>query len=632
MFQLGRYLIAHQSAVVKAGSAAHPLDNIDEVVELPRAMGRSLLLIALVVAAPLALARLSFGLAAYPWCTPYSFSWLARGLEHALGPSVQLGVMDRKSLFSPLLGLLFHSELIDLLPLFGLVCHLAAALLLYALARRTAGQRVAFWGALFLLLSYTPLAQSAYVGADMAVTVLLIGLAFLALHALLAVPSTSVWLGSVVAAILLQVLYVIRNEAAAVPEEPLIFPIRLVAGFSWPIVLLAGVGLCGGLKDARSRPVTAFLAFWVVDVTVLLSFVDSTARFLAYASAPLCTLAGRGVTLLWARPSDTWGALRNGGLIGLAVFFVTSPPTTDPTDLSLALTPFHSVTVTQRGNVTSSPQRPMPYVIRHLEEALAQARAGPLVDTVTYSAPLHRLLGDLSREGQTTGATSSLVVYQDGISPEHRETIRNRNMLYARGPAELVWERGALLKLVNDRDVVLVARADQVDGLQRRWLTFAPMPLGSAVGGYRVFRSVAGRGAVVDGVRDVTPPFVASVTAEEHTECLFDSISSIPTNWTASRLGHPIEILFTQPVRVRQLRIHLWDFDSRWYRFTVAGLASGTWSTLTTREGRGALSVGLGEAMLQGLRIVGSYNSDQEHNPANTVLHLKELEIAGVAR
>jgi hypothetical protein len=126
----------------------------------------------------------------------------------------------------------------------------------------------------------------------------------------------------------------------------------------------------------------------------------------------------------------------------------------------------------------------------------------------------------------------------------------------------------------------------------------------------------------------------ASAQGGANLATLFDGVVNQPDSYGTWNFLDPLRVTFRSPQRLSQIRLHLYDFDNRFYRFRIEGLAGGQWRTLLDRsqgETRGAVDVPPGSEPLSGLRISGLYNSDQQSNPENKLLHAKELELVPAA-
>ena len=126
-----------------------------------------------------------------------------------------------------------------------------------------------------------------------------------------------------------------------------------------------------------------------------------------------------------------------------------------------------------------------------------------------------------------------------------------------------------------------------------------------------------------------TNPF-SSISGVTTPHKLFDGRKHDPEGFSTAPLDSPILLEFARPMRVEKLSFQLYDLDGRFYRFTVEARTANVWRLVhdRSREGQGGeVEVALGGQEIDAFRIVGLYNSDQEHNPANRVLHLQELSV-----
>jgi hypothetical protein len=111
---------------------------------------------------------------------------------------------------------------------------------------------------------------------------------------------------------------------------------------------------------------------------------------------------------------------------------------------------------------------------------------------------------------------------------------------------------------------------------------------------------------------------------------LFDGIADRADNYGVWSFREPLLLEFREPQRFQEIRMHLFDEDKRSYRFLVEGLYEGQWRMLLDRSqqaARGRVDIALGGEPMTALRVTGLYNSNQELDPNNTLMHVKELEL-----
>jgi hypothetical protein len=142
-----------------------------------------------------------------------------------------------------------------------------------------------------------------------------------------------------------------------------------------------------------------------------------------------------------------------------------------------------------------------------------------------------------------------------------------------------------------------------------------------------VFLHGSGAGSISLAPAINVPSFVSKVTAAEYPDALFDGIRRDPRNFSAAPLGSPIQIDFSKRIGVRELKVGLWDFDGRTYRFSVQGMAEEGWISFGEWEGKGEMTISLSSRKMSGVRLVGLHNSNMDQNPENRVFHVLELEI-----
>lgn len=113
-------------------------------------------------------------------------------------------------------------------------------------------------------------------------------------------------------------------------------------------------------------------------------------------------------------------------------------------------------------------------------------------------------------------------------------------------------------------------------------------------------------------------------------EKLFDGRKRDSDGFATARLNEPVVFHFSQPTRVRALKIQLFDLDNRFYKFTIEAKIAGEWQIVHDRSQNGQggeVIIPLNGRTLEAFRILGLYNSDQLHNPANQILHLQEVVV-----
>lgn len=111
---------------------------------------------------------------------------------------------------------------------------------------------------------------------------------------------------------------------------------------------------------------------------------------------------------------------------------------------------------------------------------------------------------------------------------------------------------------------------------------------------------------------------------------LFDGITDDPASYAAWIYGHPLMVRFQDPQRLQEIRLHWYDFDERVYRFQLEAERDGQWSMLLDRSRDavgGVVAVPVDARPITAVRIIGLYNSNQELNPENKCVHLKEIEF-----
>jgi len=438
-----------------------------------------------------------------------------------------------------------------------------------------------------------------------------------------------------------QVLYTERVQHGSLVRfhvlEPLTYVVGLASSFSWPVVLLAVVGAVHGLVVPESRRATSFYLVWVADIFLFFTFLYTwkDVRFLIYLSVPLLILAAQGLVFLFSLlsfkgPRAAWGGkFLKGFIAALVLFYVSSPSTSDPFDYSFALTPWESASFDKEALVKKFPTSPSFYLLSHWREGQAELadRSRPTYDELRYSAPLRAAFLAFHRDSLQVWRTHSLFYWSPNIPPADAYIVGNRNTLYADKAVKLVSSIDDLLPLLQGDANVLVFReadfallAQRIAGVQELAIIKQPEPAFVFVAG-----SSSAALSLIESGR--TPSFVEKVTAPEHPEALFDGILRDPRNFAGAPLGQAIEVDFKEQVAIQELKVMLWDFDGRTYRFGVEGLSESGWSPLGTWTGGGVVTVVLAGKSVRALRFIGEDNSNLAQNPANRMFHILELEI-----
>ncbi len=113
-------------------------------------------------------------------------------------------------------------------------------------------------------------------------------------------------------------------------------------------------------------------------------------------------------------------------------------------------------------------------------------------------------------------------------------------------------------------------------------------------------------------------------------EMLSDGVSDDSRNYAMVPFSTPMEMRFKVPQVLTKIRLFLYDFGQRTYKFTVKGETGGSWIMLrdsSQNSEHGLVVIPAGGREFTAIRIQGIYNSNMEHNPRNRRLHLKELEL-----
>ena len=128
---------------------------------------------------------------------------------------------------------------------------------------------------------------------------------------------------------------------------------------------------------------------------------------------------------------------------------------------------------------------------------------------------------------------------------------------------------------------------------------------------------------------DMIGPFI-NIKDIHAPHLLFDNITTRIKNYAQISYNHPAIMDLAEPDIYKTLVIHLYDFDDRFYKFTVEYKANDKWNILidcSDKETQGIVRIDLPETEIQSFRITGLYNSDETNNPKNKLIHLKEFQL-----
>ncbi len=111
---------------------------------------------------------------------------------------------------------------------------------------------------------------------------------------------------------------------------------------------------------------------------------------------------------------------------------------------------------------------------------------------------------------------------------------------------------------------------------------------------------------------------------------MMDGISGDSDNWAIAPLNKPVLIEFNQAESFSAIRLHLYHFGARQYRFTVEVRQNGQWHSVADHSETavgGIQEIKLDGNPLSAIRITGLYNSRQETGPGNEFIHIEEVEF-----
>ncbi|MCB0331175.1 MAG: hypothetical protein KDD70_16010, partial [Bdellovibrionales bacterium] len=399
----------------------------------------------------------------------------------------------------------------------------------------------------------------------------------------------------------------------------------MLASYSWPVLAFATLGLFTGIRTQQYRLFAIFCLLWILDIFCFFTFLYTwkDIRFLIYLAVPLYILAAIGVVALFSSRRKLLAITAAAVLI----YFNSSTTTTDPWDVTISLTPAHALEHRYNQGWQLERKWSIPFLLSHYLEA--ETFSTEQRQSVAYSTPLTELFASLSQSLNRNTSLSNKLVYFESVGTHDYYIIANRNILYARDFVTTVTNEGRLLHLIQSEPLTLILKEEDA-----RRLGLEPT---SSDWSLHHGPFVAIQTSPETAPRSLMPKRyqnlgIASVEAREHPERLFDGILDQSENYAAAPYGSPIEVNFTKSKNLKSLRIYLWDFDERSYRFQLYLKVNETWDMVEMnleKELTGVVEVPVGVDNVQAIRIVGSYNSDEQKNPSNTSLHIKEIELIG---
>jgi|GEM_PF-3115829 len=439
--------------------------------------------------ATLCFLRIQVPLLDYPFLFPDSFDWLMNGLEYANVLPGHSEISHRGMLMTLVLAFLYKIDQIQLATILGtlslgLLCLSLVILLSPSLTRRTV-----MWATVLNLISFTTLGQSAYVGADsianLCASVFSLGMILMVLqpgtglmYALgvvggLGAHSQNIFpilaplylailcwglithsrfrymvfsrhgLGALLIFCLLIFVFLLprwsmygtfyeeRVQHASLISFSLAgskyYISALVSSFSWPICVLATIGaFIGWRSGGTSRIYVFFFLVWIFNVFAFFAWLYSwrDVRFWIYGSVPLLTLAAMALDFLSIVSNRFIYAL----ISCVAVYSIHSPPTNDPWDRSIMITPWRAISFLGNGVYRFDRILSLPFLKGHLTD-LSDARQASLagIQTGMRDPDLQKIVVAAA----PLAGPSQIAVFGE-LSPDWHYIAKNRNQLYIR--------------------------------------------------------------------------------------------------------------------------------------------------------------------------------------------------------
>lgn len=408
----------------------------------------------------------------------------------------------------------------------------------------------------------------------------------------------------------------------------------LFSVFSWPVLLLA---ICGLFRKTaqESRLMVVSMGLWALLIWAFFAFLYSwyDIRLLIYTSPPVFFFAAKGLIgcLEFLRGhAGRLGPVLSAFLIivaGWGLMFTASPSLFDNEFMA---GPFWSLRYNEDRTITFNRKTSEVFLLEHsaANSDFRRRISEGNVDTLTLSTPLI----ELARQLRSTEPTRKYpVVFFQRLSPDQYYYVNNRNIMYMQRPVETVPSEPALLRALGRGDTVVISSLPEFRRLENGWQIRELTKNVIASSGPYIAAIVS-----ADDIKrrreqlSSSASFVKDVQAPESPWAMFNGVSNAAEDYTSSPNGTPVTVVLNRPAIIKEVRLHLWDFDKRYYRVKLEVLKRNDWEELRGAfnvNARGLTIVHPGSEAIEAVRITGLYNSDQETNAGNNVLHIKELEL-----
>jgi hypothetical protein len=363
----------------------------------------------------------------------------------------------------------------------------------------------------------------------------------------------------------------------------------------------------------------AILYFMILWITVVLGFF---ATFYTWLDTRFLIYVSTPVFILAAAglESITKRFYFRLSVTALVLVFSQITASTDPFDMAFALTP--SQTLIANNDLQFSPDAKTStfYLYKHWEEA--QTITETLNRDVDFDTLANsRPLRALFGDLRNIGVKAESLGVYVSLTPEEYYIVSNRNTIYFGDRVHYVNSAESLNTFLKTEEPVLIATKQSIRELEQSYGLVVENTLASR-GPYVAFRCT---------IKHQLLPKIGQVVANEKPGQLMDGIADHPNNWTSSRLGVPLVIELTQPAKYSAMLLHLFDFDNRRYGFNVVlHDTHGQRHAVYTSEDpgvSGVIKITLPNKVITKIEIIGNYNSDIITNPENKMLHITELEL-----
>ena len=249
----------------------------------------------------------------------------------------------------------------------------------------------------------------------------------------------------------------------------------VLAFFSWPVVILALIGIRVGIRQETICNQTFYLVVWMLAIlgffALFYQWLDI--RFVVYLSAPVFALAAIScnslIRFIWYKNSLHRLCRCSSALAFLCclVFYDNFRQSASPFEKEIVLTPTWSAKFKTYGEEWEiSEISPKPFFYLHAREShgFRAELTDQSFDIYNVSLPLLRLMKRIAARSR-----SERVLYFESVTDDQLYFIRNRNSIYLRSRVDSFNTVETLLTALRVGESLLVIRAHQLAFLRPCW-------------------------------------------------------------------------------------------------------------------------------------------------------------------